>query len=134
VGFLGRGATDGTFFAAHEWSRMVYSFHEPTSAWVLEFEYPNLAGGHMDGIEVVTSPATGEQYVYVSDMTSDYLGQYRFNQVSGLWVQENVFEYAGTGSYVEGLAFGALNHFWITGSGADLYEIGGGDLSAYIDP
>lgn len=134
MGFLGYGATDGRWYAAHEWSRRVYSFHAPTSEWVAEFEFPNLSGNHMDGIEVVTSPSTGIQYVYVSDMTSDYLGQYRKSLMTGEWVQENLFEYAGTGNYVEGMGFGALNHFWITGDGNDLYEIGGGDLSTYIDP
>jgi hypothetical protein len=34
---------------------------------------------------------------------------------------------------VEGMGFGALNHFWATG-GDSLYEIGGGDLSEYTDP
>jgi len=134
VGFLGYGSTDGRWYAAYESSRRVYSYHDATSEWVAEFEFPNLAGNHMDAIEVVTSPGTGIQYVYVSDMTSDYLGQYRKNFMTGQWVQENLFEYAGTGSLVEGMGFGALNHFWVTGNGSDLYEIGGGDLSSYIDP
>jgi hypothetical protein len=86
----------------------------------------------MDGLEVVTDPNTGVAYVYVSDMTSDFLGQYRRDR-GGSWVQENLFEYLGTGGHVEGMGFGAFNHFWIT-SGETLYEIGGGDLSKYTDP
>jgi hypothetical protein len=38
-----------------------------------------------------------------------------------------------TGSLVEGMGFGAFNHFWATG-GDSLYEVGGGDLTTYIEP
>ena len=134
LGFLGLGHSDGVFYSGRETNRIVYSFHAPSSEWVAEFIYPSLAGGHFDGLEVVTSPSTGIQYVYVSDMTSDYLGQYRKSTMTGEWIQENVFQYTGTVNYVEGIGFGTLNHFWITGDGGNLYEIGGGDLSTYLDP
>jgi hypothetical protein len=34
---------------------------------------------------------------------------------------------------VEGMGFGAFNHFWATG-GYSLYEVGGGDLTTYVEP
>jgi hypothetical protein len=87
----------------------------------------------MDGLEVVTDPNTGTPYVYVSDMTSDFIGQYRLDPELG-WVQENLFSYSGTqGSLLEGMGYGALYHFWAT-SGNTLYEIGGGDLAEFTEP
>ena len=93
----------------------------------------------MDGLEVVTDPATNIPYVYVSDMTSDYLGQYRYDSSGSPpgWVMENLFAYSGTAGNVEGLGFGALGHFWATTGFANagtLYEIGGGELGGYIPP
>jgi hypothetical protein len=128
---LGHGDVDGTWYAAHEGARRVYSFCPAQQAWKAEFMYPNLAGSHMDGLEVIVAPSTQVQYVYVSDMTSDFLAQYRRDS-TGEWVQENVFQYQDvTGAYVEGLGFGALNHFWVA-SGSSVYEIGGGDLTGYL--
>jgi hypothetical protein len=127
---IGFGAWDGKWYGSNESARRVYSYCDEKKIWVPEFMYPDLAGSHMDGLEVVQSIANATQYVYVSDMTSDYLGQYRRDGKGG-WVQENLFQYADvTGSSVEGMGFGALNHFWITG-GSTLIEIGGGDLANY---
>jgi hypothetical protein len=87
----------------------------------------------MDGMDVVVHPGTGTPYVYVSDMTSDFLAQYRLDREVG-WVQENLFAYEGsTGVPVEGMGFGPLYHFWAT-SNTGLYEIGGGDLVEYTVP
>lgn len=130
--FLGFGEVDGAFFSGNETGRIVYSLDPAIEDWVAEFEFPSMSGSHFDGLEVVVDPNTGIQYIYVSDMTSDYLGQYRRDPILG-WVQENCFEYAGTGDYVEGMGFGALGHFWYTGSGDEIYEIGGGDLTAYLE-
>lgn len=130
---LGYDDVNDVWYASNEQARKVYSWSG--SAWVEEFEYPNLTGGHMDGLEVVTDPTTNIPYVYVSDMTSDYLGQYRYDTATSAWVQENLFEYDGTGGYVEGMGFGALGHFWSTTGFANygnLYEIGGGDLGGYV--
>ena len=97
------------------------------------FDYPDMAGSHMDGMEVVTQPETGVPFVYVSDMTSDFIGQYRYDRDAG-WVQENLFSYIGvTGDVLEGMGFGPLNHFWAT-AGSSVYEIGGGDLAVYTEP
>ncbi|MBK7584733.1 MAG: hypothetical protein IPI67_31665 [Myxococcales bacterium] len=133
MSFLGFGYGDGQWYSGNESARRVYSFHAPTKSWVAEFGYPNLAGSHMDGMEVVISPKTGEQYVYVSDMTSDFIGQYRNDSVQG-WVQENLFEYNdATSSAIEGFGFGTLNHFWGS-SGTFVYELGGGDIQKDLEP
>jgi hypothetical protein len=128
---MGFGPGDSTWYGSNESYRRVYSFCSAAKTWILEFQYPDLAGSHMDGIEVIIAPSTQIQYVYVSDMTSDFLAQYRRNPAGG-WIQENLFKYADvTGSSVEGMGFGALNHFWVTG-GNTLIEIGGGDLTQYL--
>ena len=54
------------------------------------------------------------------------------DKTTGKWVQKNVFEYKeDQNQYVEGMGFGAFQHFWIT-SGKALYEVGGGDLQEYV--
>ncbi len=121
------------WYAANEAARRVLQYDAETDSWGIAFLFPDLAGSHMDGLEVVTDPNTGTPYVYVSDMTSDFIGQYRLDDELG-WVQENLFEYAGqAGSSVEGMGFGALNHFWVS-EYTTLYEIGGGDLVQYTEP
>jgi hypothetical protein len=132
---LGYDDVNGVWYASSEQARTVYSWDG--SSWQFEFSYVDLAGSHMDGLEVVTDPDTGIPYVYVSDMTSDYLGQWRYNTTTTSWVEENLFEYDGTAGLVEGLGFGALGHFWATtgyDSAGTLYEIGGGDLGGYVPP
>jgi hypothetical protein len=138
---LGYGETDKVWYGGDAYGRRVYSYCESKQRWVVEFSFPSLAGDHFDGLEVVVAPKTQVQYVYVSDMTSNFLGQYRRVE-SGGWLQENLFKYSdGTGADVEGMGFGALNHFWIGNCGYGdsakthkLYEIGGGDLDAYTTP
>ncbi len=130
---IGYDDVNGVWYASNENERRVFQYDEETAQWGLAFRYPSLAGDHMDGLEVVTDPNTGIPYVYVSDMTSDFIGQYRLDPNEG-WVQQNLFGYAGTtGSAVEGMGFGAFNHFWATG-GDSLYEVGGGDLGTYTEP
>jgi hypothetical protein len=131
MAFLGRDETTGVWYSGVHYERVVYSYDEVTKAWVPEFKYPDLAGDHMDGMEVVTDPNTGVTYVYVSDMTSDYLGQY-VKAPGGEWIQQNLFKYDGIGDMVEGMGFGAFDHFWISGyPEQSIYEIGGGDLSQF---
>lgn len=130
---IGYDETRERFYASNEQRRRVLQHDPVDDSWGIAFVYPTLAGGHMDGMEVVVDPTTDTQYVYVSDMTSDFIGQYRLDRQLG-WVQENLFAYSGTtGSLVEGMGFGALNHFWATGGGT-LYEVGGGDLAQYTEP
>jgi hypothetical protein len=130
---IGYDDVNHVWYASNESQRRVFQRNEETGNWGIAFLYPNLSGDHMDGIEVVTDPETGTPYVYVSDMTSDFIGQYRLDPDLG-WVQENLFSYVGTaGALLEGMGFGALNHFWATG-GNSVYELGGGDLSEYTEP
>ena len=129
---FGFGDADGKWYAGGESNRRVYSYDQASKSWVAEFEYPSLAGSHMDGMEVVVAPKTGEQYVYISDMTSDFIAQYHRDPTG--WVQANLYQYSDqTGTAVEGFGFGALDHFWVT-SGSYLYEIGGGDIEEFLSP
>jgi hypothetical protein len=130
---IGYDDMNEVWYASNEAGRRVLQHDAETNTWGIAFLFPDLAGSHMDGLEIVTDPNTGTPYVYVSDMTSDFIGQYRLDDEVG-WVQENLFQYAGTvGESVEGMGFGYLNHFWVTGYQA-LYEIGGGDLATYTEP
>jgi len=139
---LGYGEIDHRYYAGDAYARRVYSYCDAGKRWVAEFAFPSLAGDHFDGMEVVVDPKTKIQYVYVSDMQSDFIGQYRRDDAGG-WVQENLFKYNdGTGGDVEGMGFGALHHFWAANCGYPvgvtgkhvLYEIGGGDLDKYTSP
>lgn len=136
---LGYDDVNDKWYAGQEVSdpnrRRVYSWNG--SSWVFEFDFASLGGGHMDGLEVVTDNRTNIPYVYVSDMTSDYIGQWRYDSATASWVEENLFEYNGTAGNVEGMGFGALCHFWATTGGTSsgtLYELGGGELGGYVPP
>jgi hypothetical protein len=130
---IGFDDANGVWYGSNESQRRVYQHNANSDTWGIAFDYPVLAGSHMDGLEVVTQPETGIPYVYVSDMTSDYIAQYRLDPEQG-WVQENLFAYQDdAGEEVEGMGFGALNHFWAT-SGDHLYEVGGGDIAEFVDP
>lgn len=132
---LGLNEANNQWYGAYNSSkRVVFSYWPKGGGWAAEFWYPDLAGSHLDGIEVVTDPKTKTPYIYVSDMTSDFLAQYYIDKKTGKWVQKNVFEYKeNQNQYVEGMGFGAFQHFWAT-SGKALYEVGGGDLQKYVDP
>lgn len=141
---IGYDDLGGLWYASNQQHRRVLQYDPATDRWGIAFEYPALAGDHMDGLEVVRDPDDATVYVYVSDMTSDFIGQYRFDPVDG-WVQQNVFAYdGGVGVPVEGLGFGPLNHFWATGAAAEvdgvpsgevrLYELGGGTIASYTEP
>ncbi|MCI5183212.1 MAG: hypothetical protein D3921_11985 [Candidatus Electrothrix sp. AW1] len=134
LALLGKDDVNGVWYAATDWGtapkdRTVYKWNG--TAWVECFTYANLAGGHMDGLEVIPD-SNGTPYVYVSDMTSDYIGQWRYDTDTGSWKEENLFTYTdSTGSAVEGMGFGALEHIWVTGG--NLYELGGGKISTYLN-
>ncbi len=133
VSMLGYDDISDTWYGANESARRVFQYDVASATWGIAFDFPNMSGDHMDGLEVVNDPNTGTQFLYVSDMTSDFIGQYRKDPELG-WVQENLFEYDGTeGSLVEGMGFGPINHFWATG-GSNLYELGGGDLADFTEP
>ena len=130
---MGYDEVNGIWYSSNEGNRRVYQRAPDAENWGIAFDYPPLAGSHMDGMEVVPDPNTGTVFVYVSDMTSDFIGQYRKDPYMG-WVQENLFSYVDSSSVaVEGMGFGAFNHFWAT-SGVSLYEVGGGDLQTFVEP
>ena len=135
LAFLGFDELSGVWYSGNESARRVFQYDPETTTWGYAFEYPALAGSHMDGLEVVTDESTGTAYVYVSDMTSNFIGQYRHDPVEG-WVQENLFSYAEeNGEVVEGFGYGALRHFWVGSyTQNSFYEIGGGDLTQYLEP
>ena len=134
LSFLGYDDINGVWYSGTEAGRRVFQYDAESSSWGYAFQFPALAGDHMDGMEVVTDATTGTPYVYVSDMTSDFIGQYRLDPNLG-WVQENLFSYEETtGALVEGFGYGALGHFWVGSLGAVFYELGGGDLTEFIDP
>ena len=151
LSFLTRDTVTGKFYSGNEYNtdgsvntdpmvtgarRAVYGWDG--TAWVEEFSYhgfPMASGmSHFDGMEFVRN-SDGTGYMYVSDMTTDYIGQWRLND-DGSWTETNLFQYTDPSTlYVEGLGFGALGHFWAsasTGSAGDVYEIGGCDMGGYI--
>jgi hypothetical protein len=104
--------------------------------WTYEFTWPDMTGGHADGLAYVNG------YVFVSDMTSNFIGQWGEGDnpdtalVETGWTEWNRFAYTeagGANKPVEGMDFGALSHFW-AGSGTVIYEIGGGEIQQYIEP
>lgn len=111
-------------------ARTVYRL-ENSGSWTQMFSFSSLAGSHMDGMEMVYD-TDGTGYLYVSDMTSDFLGQLILNS-DGTFTETNLFDYNSTGGDVEGLGFGPLGHFWAT-DWDSVYEIGGGDLGGYVPP
>jgi hypothetical protein len=135
LAFLGYDEVNDVWYSGNESARRVFQYDADTMTWGYAFEFPVLAGDHMDGMDVVTDPSTGTPYVYVSDMTSNFIGQYRHDPALG-WVQENLFSYnENAGLLVEGFGFGALAHFWVGGYNQNsFYEIGGGDLTEFLDP
>ncbi|MBI5498636.1 MAG: hypothetical protein HY907_00205 [Deltaproteobacteria bacterium] len=129
-------------------SRGVYS--SAGGDWMLEFAYPDMAGDHGDGLEVAVGPE-GEIFVYVSDMTSNYIGQWSRSDnpctaaVETEWNEWNRFSYKELGGsrakLVEGMGLGALGHFWVTSGDGDgaltdavIYELGGGRIGQYLPP
>lgn len=122
--FLAYDEATGTWYTGHENNRGVYSWNG--SGWDLEFTYDNMAGSHMDGMEFVNGA------MFVSDMTSDYILQATYNSNTGQWEKKNLFQYNDpTSTYVEGMGFGAFDHFW-AGAGNRLIEIGGGKLQQQV--
>jgi len=133
ISFSGYDELNALWYFGTEYPRRVYSYDPLIDSWVPEFDYPDMSGDHMDGMEFVPDPNSGIGYLYVSDMTSDYIGQYT-KDATGNWQQVNLFHYADPDvEAVEGMGFGVLNHFWVGGWAAGaLYELGGGDLGEYI--
>ena len=113
-----------------EVKRTVYSYSPMAKSWIKEFSYEDLGGGHFDGLEVIATKDGTK--IYLSDMTSDYIGI--VTKKSGSWEMVTLNKYKDENAgVVEGMGYGAFHHFWIT-SGSVLYEIGGGGLSVVVPP
>lgn len=108
--------------------RVVYSFEVGVdTAWQQEFTYPSYGGGHHDGLEFVNG------YLWISDMTSDYIGQWEYTGTGSYngWDEVQRFSYT-YGKSVEGMGFGPLGHFWVSSMSYEIYEIGGGKLGVAL--
>lgn len=124
----------GKWWAANEDSKVWSSTGD---SWTYEFEWPDMVGGHGDGIEYVNG------YLFVSDMTSNFIAQWgegdnpdTLGTTEAGWNEWNRFAYTelgGTNKVVEGMGFGALDHFW-AGAGNSIYELGGGEIQQEVDP
>jgi hypothetical protein len=128
----------GKWWMGDEYRRVSSSIDGST--WTREFTWNDFPGGgssdHGDGMEWVNGK------VWVSDMIADYLGMWGFGDNPDTpaaetgWTQWAQFSYTphfGSAKYVEGMGFGALDHFW-AGSGSYIYELGGGSIQDYIIP
>lgn len=118
-------ASDGTWWASSE-SGYIYSYNG--TAWNQRIAHTvSPGGGHLDGLEIVSLDVTNdgvdnaEEWIFAADMTSDYMKRYALDGT----YQETYTYNDPTTMYLEGMGFGANNHFWANGNGT-LYEIGGG--------
>ena len=124
---LGR-ASDGTWWASSE-NNNVYSYNDSTNTWDYKFTHTNFSGGgHLDGLELAFLDTTDDgvdnpvEYIFISDMYADNIGR---DNSSGTQLESYSYPGSGSSIVVEGMGFGANNHFWMTGSD-HLYEVGGG--------
>ncbi len=116
----------GIFYAI-TWDRDIYSYKPNDgnwSDWKFEFNYGSYGGWHGDGIAVANG------HLYISDMTSDLIGQWDY--INGQWQETNTYSYSNPND-VEGMGFGPNDHLWITGWSGTFYEIGGGKLQQSIE-
>jgi hypothetical protein len=125
---------DGTWWASDE-SNRIYKYNDGTNVWDLKINHTLTPGGdHLDGLEIVwldvtdDNVANAEEWIFAADMTSNYMTRYNLAGVS-----QEVYSYDDLqGMYLEGMGFGANDHFWVT-SWNNLYEIGGGAFTHVDD-
>ncbi len=125
---LARNPATGDWWVA-TWPRALYRWDG--SAWVYQFTYPNLAGAHHDGLEIIGSS------LFISDMTSDVIIEYRLDAagdpIDPPASPYRTFTYTA-GPHVEGMGFEPNHHIWITGwSSYTVYELGGGLLQCSLE-
>jgi len=95
-------------------------------SWVSIFTYPSYGGSHHDGMEYVGG------YLWISDMTSDFIGKWQYDADTRTWVEINRYTYTEAAD-VEGMGFGPNDHFWVGsgwGSNSYIYELGN-EISMY---
>ena len=121
---LARSA-DGTWYASNE-QNDIYRYD--SGAWTHIIDHTlTSGGGHLDGLEIVNLDVTddnidnAEEWIFAADMTSNFMTRYALDGT-----HEEVYSYNDPQNMaLEGMGYGANNHFWAT-SGNHLYEIGGG--------
>jgi|GEM_PF-3568976 len=103
------------------------------SSWAFQFRHPNLLGDHSDGMEVINGS------LFISDMTSDAIIQYRLNCQGNIIDPPNnpynTFYYL-TPEYrnVEEMGYGPNNHIWVTSwNSFSVYELGGGRIQSFFE-
>lgn len=119
VRMLSYDSDSGTWYGANEnagaasGAGAIYS--STGGDWTYMFDsVPTAGGSHLDGLEYINGK------IWTSDMTSQFLQEY---SMTGTLL--NQYAYTGGVSYVEGMGYGALTHFWV-GDGSKIYELGGG--------
>jgi len=126
-------SADGTWYVAGE-DGNIRSYNGTSWDW-LTHHTVSPGGSHLDGLEIVSLDVTddsidnAEEWIFAADMTSDYMQRY---SLDGVWQEEYTYSDLGQALYVEGMGFGANDHFWAT-SGSHLYEIGGGAFVGITD-
>ena len=125
---LARNASTGDWWVG-DTNRKLFKWDG--TSWVYQFTHPNLAGGHHDGMEIISNS------LFISDMTSDVIIQYRLddsgNPVDPPGTPYKTFTYSA-GPHVEGMGFGPNKHIWISGwDSGTIYEIGGGELQIELE-
>jgi len=125
---------DGTWWASDE-SNRIYQYNDGTNVWDLKINHTlTPGGGHLDGLEIVWLDVTNDnvtnaqEWIFAADMYSNYMKRY---SLDGTY--QETYSYDDLqGMYLEGMGFGANDHFWATG-GNSLYEIGGGAFTHVDD-
>jgi len=124
---LARNPNNGDWWAGRS-GRAMYKWDG--ASWVHQFDAPHLGGSHHDGLEVIGNS------LYVSDMTSDLIIQYRLDDLGNAMdppgSPAKTFFYTASPA-VEGMGYGPNQHIWISSGGATLYELGGGALQVALD-
>jgi len=123
---LARNPCTGDWWAGTA-ARAMYRWQD--DAWVHQFTSPDMSGIHHDGLTVINNS------LFVSDMTSDILQQYRLDDTGAAMnppgSPSHTYYYTAAPS-VEGMGFGPNGHIWFTGGGGGLCEIGGGSLQVAL--
>jgi len=118
-----------TWYAGSMFTWEVYKYDAsqgPGGTWELAFAYPAMgteAQDHHDGMEFING------YLYIADMYGDWVLQYTTDGtlVNSFYHQEL------PGGGLEGMGFGALQHFWAGTMFSTINEFGGGALQIAIE-
>jgi hypothetical protein len=115
------------WYTAAGTSGKVFSYdgsQDANGTWVEAFSYTPLPGsGHHDGMEFRSG------YLFLADYMGNYIQQ--FTPDGNL---ANIYYHAPLDHELEGMGWGALEHFWVGSHGTSVSELGGGALQAiYVD-